>query len=355
MKTSSRILAVTAAATLLARAGVAAPLEGDREGNGGSGIDVSGRPWLRDLTNSACRWKSGTAMTAGRAEYERILATLARVQPLYRQFMEYEATRVNVCLTDDDLIHVPAEDQDAVTIFESNQQQLAVRVGTEIYIDGKLFARLDARNQAYLLFHEFMHSFIPLSTPRRYAKLRGFVRLVNDLENTMEIDRAEFYFQINSNGVQWPTTGFSESGADFAQTKADQLRGEELLRQEKIFMNTASSAEARAAAARALMEISREGLPKGEQCSPWSSFVSSVLGRVGGPLHAWFLENSGSRSFEDYWSDVCSSDTASQLWDKPTGSQQLSADRLIRRYYWYEPKTSVPAVSAKRGLRGLFQ
>lgn len=168
-------------------------------------MDYRGRRTLRDLVeNTNCYWVMASEMTAGASYWGKILASLDRVNFYLPMSYGFEAKRIAVCQTEGDLIQVPTEDADGLTIMEikvpSGTKQVAIRLNDEIYLDMKEFRRLDPDMQAYLLLHELTHSFISIKEERRNMKLRSFVASVRRNELT-PMTVAEFKLQVERNGL----------------------------------------------------------------------------------------------------------------------------------------------------------
>lgn len=183
---------------------IAATERGSGTRGGGQTVDIDGRPVLKDLvTNTVCRWRTGASVRDSLPQLTPILNRLASLHWYYRSTWAGAAARVTVCFTQGDLVHISTVDQDGLTIGEENGGQVAIRLNDEVYIDEKIFNRMDPENQAYLFFHEIMHSFIELNAPQRNNKLRSFVSSVRSLVSQgMRTD--DFMLQMRQNAIEWP-------------------------------------------------------------------------------------------------------------------------------------------------------
>ncbi len=172
---------------------------------GGQAIDINGKPSLRDLVErTVCRWTTGTAVRNSLPEFQTILQKLERVHWYYARRLAHAASELHVCMTEGSLSRINSQDQDGITIGEVQGDQVAIRWGSKVYIDKKIFSRMNAKNQAYLFFHEVMHSFIPVDEQQRNIKLRSFVKATEDFAEG-RLSREQFLEQIPEDSVNWPT------------------------------------------------------------------------------------------------------------------------------------------------------
>lgn len=171
---------------------------------GGQSIDIDGKPSLKDLVErTVCRWTTGAKVRDSLPGFKQILAKLSEVHWHYRNVVASAASEVKVCFTDGSLSRINPKDQDGITIGELGGDQVAIRWDDTVYIDKKIFDRMDAKNKGFLFFHEIMHSFVPLTVKQRNIKLRSFVKATEEFLDG-RLPQAEFLEQIPADGVAWP-------------------------------------------------------------------------------------------------------------------------------------------------------
>lgn len=196
---------LTLGLVLIAANTVAEAADSSGTRGGGQSLDIDGRPSLKDLVeHTVCRWTTGAKVRDSLPGFQRILTKLAEVHWHYRNIVANAASGVNVCFTDGSLSRIDPKDQDGITIGELGGDQVAIRWDGTVYIDKKIFDRMDAKNKGFLFFHEIMHSFVPLTVKQRNIKLRSFVKATEEFSDG-RLSQVEYLEQISADGVDWPS------------------------------------------------------------------------------------------------------------------------------------------------------
>lgn len=174
-------------------------------GSGGQTVDVDGRPTLRDLVDrSVCIWYPGPDIVEAQGHWPNIVASLERIAPVYGQFLRMQMNAVNFCVTEGSLVHIDARDSDGLTIWDQEGQQVAIRVGDQVYLDRRIFSRMDEVSRSYLMMHELMHGYLKSSAHQRNSKMRNFINFARRNETTPQ-SRASFLLQVKMNEIEWPS------------------------------------------------------------------------------------------------------------------------------------------------------
>jgi hypothetical protein len=189
--------------------------EGTGVRGGGVTVDVNGRPTLKDLVdNTDCIWIKASDLAKTLPHFPVIEANIEKESWYLELNIEQELANLNVCQTPANLITVSSQDQDGVTIDTTAQTggktaQVGVRLNEEIFLDTTLFKQMSPIDQAYLLLHETLHSFIPLDASQRNERLRSFVEAVRDLETT-QMSQQSFAFQMANDDIDMLSPAASE-------------------------------------------------------------------------------------------------------------------------------------------------
>ena len=177
----------------------------------GGGTDVGGggestknpvNPVLRDVVDpSTCTWVQGSEFLDELTHLPESLKSLDLVHWYLGLSLVREIQTFNICKTDADLRAVPTEDYDTVTEYDFEGAQAAVRDGTNVYIDMKIFRQMNSRSKTYLLLHEAMHSFVAMDAKQRNSKIRSMVRTIFKNEDKI-ISRSAFSYQVEMNELE---------------------------------------------------------------------------------------------------------------------------------------------------------
>lgn len=167
------------------------PIFASDKGNGGDGIIIRGKIYVLDLVESGVEedpYFDSSIKTDPKikARIEKILPAkdyptellankiqeIAKLDPIYAQIllrtMElYNWRQVNSALLD-------IKDETSILAYK-NLVQLAVRKNTFILIDKGLWAKLDAKNQAALIFHEVLYAYMKGNNSDHVRELNGYI------------------------------------------------------------------------------------------------------------------------------------------------------------------------------------
>lgn len=209
MKTTYVFLSMIALAAAFGPSIARAETGGTDVGGGGEVVIVDGRPSLRDLVdNTVCTWVTGNSFKATLTYFPTVMQALEQTHWYFAASLPNELSKLTFCLTEGDLRQVDTEDQDGLTIYylPGETRQVAVRINDRVYLDTKLFGALDERNQAYLVVHETMHTYIALNASQRNSKLRSMVRTI-EKNVSSPLSKKDFGLQLAMNLVDIvPTT-----------------------------------------------------------------------------------------------------------------------------------------------------
>ena len=171
---------------------------------GGESVDVRGRPVLRDLVdNTVCDWASGPDIIATQQpRVNQILASLRQAHWYFALLLRREMESLNFCRTES-LVRINTADADGLTIYVEDTRQVAIRVNGSVYLNTRIYNRMDATSRAYLLVHEALHGFIPMDSLMRNSQLRSTVATLGRLERG-EIAPDQFFYQLSMNQVRVP-------------------------------------------------------------------------------------------------------------------------------------------------------
>jgi hypothetical protein len=197
LSVSSAVLAILAASPLSALAG--------QDRGGGQIVDIGKNQVLRDFVDSTnCEWVEAEDIVAKLEHFPRILDTLRPLHWYFAKLVETEPRNLMVCETQGRLTNVPTEDIDGVGVVSlKGAKPIAVRINNTVFLDKATFKRLDSVTQAYVFFHEIMHSFIDWKEEMRNTKLRSFVATVRKQE-TNPMSSEYFLLQMRQNGITIP-------------------------------------------------------------------------------------------------------------------------------------------------------
>lgn len=173
-------------------------------GGGGEAVVVGNEISLRDLRDrSTCRWQTGDQFARAIPGYSQWLAQIAQSNLLFAIRLSWESEQVRFCMTAVPLRRVRTDDVPTTVYYVEDRRRLptlqaAVRIDNEIYVDSTVYERLSTRSRRFLCVHEFLHSFIPMDTPRRNTKLRSMVAsLAHFSEGRMTAEELRLQAQMN--------------------------------------------------------------------------------------------------------------------------------------------------------------
>ncbi len=170
---------------------------------GGQTVDVNGTPSLRDLVNkSVCTWDYLSDFIGKVRYFPKVLESLDKARWYLKRQVEQEIGNLKVCITQGDLVQLPAEDRDKVTTFElKTKKQVAIRLNQDIYLDFAEFSKMSEIDQGYLILHEIIHSFLPMKTDRRNHKVESLIAYLRAYEINPTSKRS-VDLQLTQNSVQ---------------------------------------------------------------------------------------------------------------------------------------------------------
>ncbi len=169
---------------------------------GGQTIDVKGSPALRDLQNkSVCVWRYLEDFVKQVAYFPTVLENLDKAHWYLRRQVDQEIPNIRVCLTQGNLVQIPAEDRDKVTTYDlKTKKQVAIRLNQDIFLDINEFSKMPPIDQGYLILHEIVHSFIPIKTERRNHKVESFISALRQYQAD-PMSQRDFNLQITQNSI----------------------------------------------------------------------------------------------------------------------------------------------------------
>lgn len=155
---------------------------------------------LRDLVDpSTCRWISGKDFVASSSEFQGIIDAISRVHWFFALSVKKEATRLSYCLGKLKLRGSPDD------LFNDDQLgavRVAFRVGNSVFLDQDLFEnQISDRSRAWVVLHETLHSYLPMSAGARAAKHRNAVALIHQAVVNL-LDSTTFLDQMQKNDFE---------------------------------------------------------------------------------------------------------------------------------------------------------
>jgi hypothetical protein len=202
MKTNWKQKALIALAVLNFASFAIAGADGTR---GGESVDVSGIPRLRDLVeNTTCEWTDGRAMMNKNPLTAEILKRLAMVDWYFAEDLKQEIRDLNYCLTGR-LVKIDTRDaENLVTVYSDKTFQAAIRLNRSVYIDRANMGKMPLYDQAFLLIHESIHSYMDYNDPMRNQKLRSMVKAVESVFKGNISTTKMLHLQMENNSINFP-------------------------------------------------------------------------------------------------------------------------------------------------------
>ncbi|MBL7716504.1 MAG: hypothetical protein JNL01_13650 [Bdellovibrionales bacterium] len=181
------------------------PAEGGSSTIGGGG-DLIPNPKpvggyeLRDLVDpSTCNWVSGKDFVEKSVEFQSILSALDRLHWFFALSVKKEAARLSYCIAKLKLRGSPDD------LFNDDQLgaiRVAYRMGNSVFLDQDLFEnQISDRSRAWVVLHETLHSYLPMSVLARPAKHRNAVALIHQAE-LGNLDSVTFLDQMQKNDFE---------------------------------------------------------------------------------------------------------------------------------------------------------
>lgn len=134
-------------------------------------------------------WKFAQERTP---ELEAILLSLRNAHWVFENQLRHEISQLSICEISKGLKQVPTDDSDSIVQYEnvSNKHIVAIRrlATPSVILDSQQFALLNPLNQALLLIHEAMHSFIPT-----YGLTKGRNSLIRNIVYNIERNHAKHF------------------------------------------------------------------------------------------------------------------------------------------------------------------
>lgn len=174
---------------------------------GGHVVEVNGKPELVDLVTSAtCEWRYGDEMLADNPYIKTVLKKLAAFDWYLANEFEREIEYLSWCFTGK-LYNIPAGDDDSFVIqLTKGVQQAAFRLDGSAYIDQTIYNRLSNRSKAFLVFHEMMHTYLPMNTEMRQFKLMTLVKTLQRVDNGQIRSLRSLYLNLEKSDLDFPLT-----------------------------------------------------------------------------------------------------------------------------------------------------
>lgn len=174
---------------------------------GGHVIEVNGKLELVDLVTSAtCHWISGQELIQQSSGVNSILAKIEKLDWYLALELKREIEYISWCMTGN-LYSVPANDNDSfVQQLTRGVQQAAFRYNESAYIDQHKFNKLSSSSQAYLIFHETLHSYLPMNLEMRIFKLQSLVSTIRRIDLGQITNRRSLHLNLSQNHMDFPLT-----------------------------------------------------------------------------------------------------------------------------------------------------
>ncbi|MDH4468076.1 MAG: hypothetical protein QE271_08460 [Bacteriovoracaceae bacterium] len=183
------------------------PKEGNGSSGGGHVVEVGGRLELVDLVTSAtCDWLSGEAMMAKNPHISQLLLKIEKLDWYLALELKREIAYLSWCMTGK-LYSISAIDRDSfVQQLINGVQQVAFRYGDSAYIDQFKFLQLTSKSQTYLVFHETLHSYLPMDLEMRKFKLMSLVSTLRKVDDGQITSREALHLSLSKNEMNFPLT-----------------------------------------------------------------------------------------------------------------------------------------------------
>ena len=174
---------------------------------GGHVVEVNGKLELVDLVTSAtCHWISGQELIQQSSGVSSILTKIEKLDWYLALELKREIEYISWCMTGS-LYSVPANDNDSfVQQLTRGVQQAAFRYNESAYIDQDKFNRLSPSSQAYLIFHEALHSYLPMGLEMRIFKLQSLVSTIRRIDLGQITNRRSLHLNLSQNQMDFPLT-----------------------------------------------------------------------------------------------------------------------------------------------------
>ena len=203
---------------------------------GGQGvITPEGQLVLRDLAERTnCTWVQSKDFIKSIPTYDAITGKLKDIQGYFVVNVDQKVQGLNICMTESDLVQLPAIDADSVTTYtDENNVQIAIRLldQPKVFISMPHFRALDGDNQTYLMYHEAMHDYLPITTARRNQSLRSQVAMIKKaVEGQLPNANLALYYNLEMNGFEF----FNKKGSFL-------ITGEDYNNFRKIYKNASKN------------------------------------------------------------------------------------------------------------------
>lgn len=174
---------------------------------GGHVVEVNGKLELVDIVTSArCDWFSGQEMRNQSQAVNKVLKNIEKLDWYLALELKREIEYISWCMTGN-LYSVPAGDADSfVQQLTKGVQQAAFRYNGNAYIDQSKYSRLSNNSQAYLVFHEMLHSYLPMNLEMRIFKLQSLVSTIQKVDLGQITTRESLHFNLSKNEMDFPLT-----------------------------------------------------------------------------------------------------------------------------------------------------
>ena len=176
-------------------------------GNGGNTIDVDGIPRLKDLVDKTiCSWVDGEALINKNKILADALKKLSFVDWYFAQDLENEIKSLNYCMTGK-LVTIDTNDYDGlVTAYQMKSEQVAIRLNRAVYINESLMNSMPKYDQAFLVIHEAIHTYIDQDAEMRNQKVRSSVRAIESVYKGNLASTRSYHLQMRNNAINFPFT-----------------------------------------------------------------------------------------------------------------------------------------------------
>jgi hypothetical protein len=181
-------------------------LVGER-GNGGNTVDVDGITRLKDLVDKTiCSWVDGEALINKNQILADALKKLSFVDWYFAQDLENEIKSLSYCMTGK-LVTIDTNDYDSlVTAYHLKSEQVAIRLNRAVYINESLMNSMPKYDQAFLVIHEAIHTYIDQDAEMRNQKVRSSVRAIESVYKGNLASTRSYHLQMRNNAIDFPFT-----------------------------------------------------------------------------------------------------------------------------------------------------
>lgn len=174
---------------------------------GGHVVEVNGQLELVDIVTSAtCDWFSGKEIKEKSVAIDQILKKIEKLDWYLALELKREIEFLSWCMTGN-LYSLPAGDADSfVQQLTKGVQQVAFRYNGNAYIDQSKYSRLNQSSQAYLVFHEMLHSYLPMDLEMRIFKLQSLVSAIRKVDLGQITTRERLHLNLANGDMNFPLT-----------------------------------------------------------------------------------------------------------------------------------------------------